>query len=58
MMSSLVVMQDSSYEELASFLDAVERHGTGVQSSVVGDQTQTAAEEARLLKKTLLRLRQ
>ena len=51
-------MQDSSYQELANFLDAVERDGTAVLSSVEGAQQQTASEEARLLKKALLRLRQ
>ena len=54
-------MQDTSYEELASFLDAVERHGSEIRSSVgAGNQqhVQTVSEEARLLKKTLLRLRQ
>lgn len=48
-------VQDSSYQELANFLDAVERHGTVISSSA---QQQTASEEARLLKKALLRLRQ
>ena len=54
----LMAVQDSSYEELANFLDAVERHGTGILSSVEGAVQQTASEEARLLKKALLRLRQ
>ena len=54
----LTDMQDSSYQELAGFLDAVERHGTGVLSSIDGAQRQTASEEARLLKAALLRLRQ
>ena len=54
----LTNMQDSSYQELAGFLDAVERHGTGVLSSIDGAQRQTASEEARLLKAALLRLRQ
>lgn len=51
----LMHMQDSSYQELATFLDAVESHGSGVSCS--GKQ-QTASEEARLLKKALMRLRQ
>lgn len=51
-------MQDSSYQELATFLDAVVSHGTGVLSSVEGGKQQTASDEARLLNSALLRLRQ
>lgn len=54
----LTPVQDSSYQELATFLDAVESHGTGVLSSIEGGKQQTASEEARLFKKASLRLRQ
>ncbi|DBA87125.1 TPA: hypothetical protein ACH3X2_005245 [Trebouxia sp. C0005] len=56
----MITLKDASYDELSNFLDAVERHGTEIHSSVAAGQqayVQTVSEEARLLKKALLRLR-
>lgn len=54
-------MQDKLYDDLAKFLDAVERHGTEIHSSVAASNlqhAQTVSDEARVFKKALLRLRE
>ncbi|DBA75288.1 TPA: hypothetical protein ACH3X1_010570 [Trebouxia sp. C0004] len=56
----MITLKDASYDELSNFLEAIERHGTEIHSSVAAGQqayVQTVSEEARLLKKALLRLR-
>lgn len=57
----MLVLPDSSYNELLNFLDAVEIHGKKVKTVIdplqESDDLKTAAYEAKLIKKLVLKLR-
>ena len=59
----MLVLPDSSYNELLNFLDAVELHGKKVKTvidplmSEEDNEKKTAAYEAKLIKKLVLKLR-
>ena len=57
----MLVLPDSSYNELLNFLDAVELHGKKVKTVIdpleAENEQKTAAYEAKLVKKLLLQLR-
>ena len=57
----MLVLPDSSYNELLNFLDAVEVHGKKVKVTIdpleEADEKKTAAYEAKLIKKLVLKLR-
>jgi tetratricopeptide repeat protein 30 len=57
----MLVLPDSSYNELLNFLDAVEIHGKKVKTVIdpleEADEKKTAAYEAKLIKKLVLKLR-
>ena len=57
----MLVLPDSSYNELLNFLDAVEIHGKKVKTKIdpLGESKEedTAAYEAKLIKKLVLKLR-
>jgi len=57
----MLVLPDSSYNELLNFLDAVEIHGKKVKTVIdpleEADEKKTAAYEAKLIKKLWLQLR-
>lgn len=53
------VLQDSSFEEINRFLEAVETHGTNIQNSVghgAHTHEQSLSLEARLLENVMLSL--
>lgn len=62
----MIVLKDSSFQEIVSFLDAVEVHGKGVHTRVdpLADSSdpswerRTVAQESRLLKKLFMQLRE
>jgi len=57
----MLVLPDSSYNELLNFLDAVEIHGKAVKTVIdpleEDNEKKTAAYEAKLIKRLVLKLR-
>jgi tetratricopeptide repeat protein 30 len=57
----MLVLPDSSYNELLNFLDAVEIHGKKVKVTIdpleEADEKKTAAYEAKIIKRLVLKLR-
>ena len=57
----MLVLPDSSFNELLNFLDAVELHGKAVKTVIdpleEANEKKTAAYEAKLVKRLILRLR-
>ena len=57
----MLVLADSSYNEILNFLDAVEIHGKTVKTVIdpleESNDKKTAAYEAKLIKKLVLKLR-
>ena len=57
----MLVLPDSSYNEMLNFLDAVEIHGKNVKTVIdpleESNEKKTAAYEAKLIKKLVLQLR-
>ena len=57
----MLVLADSSYNEILNFLDAVEIHGKNVKTVIdpleEGNEKKTAAYEAKLMKRLVLKLR-
>ena len=57
----MLVLPDSSYNEILNFLDAVEIHGKNVKTVIdpleESNEKKTAAYEAKLIKKLVLQLR-
>jgi len=57
----MLVLADSSYNEMLNFLDAVEIHGKNVKTVIdpleEGNEKKTAAYEAKLMKRLVLKLR-
>lgn len=57
----MLVLPDSSYNEILNFLDAVEIHGKNVKTVIdpleETNEKKTAAYEAKLIKRLVLKLR-
>jgi tetratricopeptide repeat protein 30 len=62
MSKHMLVLPDASFNELLNFLDAVEIHGKNVKTVIdpleESNDTKTAAYEAKLIKRILLKLRE
>jgi hypothetical protein len=58
----MLVLPDSSYNEILNFLDAVEVHGKNVKTVIdpleEANSKKTAAYEAKLIKRIVLKLRE
>jgi tetratricopeptide repeat protein 30 len=58
----MLVLPDSSFNEILNFLDAVEVHGKNVKTLIDPleeyDEKKTAAYEAKLIKRLVLRLKE
>jgi hypothetical protein len=58
----MLVLPDSSYNEILNFLDAVELHGKNVKTVIdpleEHNDKKTAAYEAKLIKRIVLKLRE
>jgi len=58
----MVVLPDSSYNEILNFLDAIELHGKNIKTVIDPlaevDEKKTVAYEGKLLKKMFLQLRE
>ena len=57
----MLVLPDSSYNEILNFLDAVELHGKNVKTVIdpleEENEKKTAAYEAKMIKRIVLKLR-
>ena len=57
----MLVLADSSYNEILNFLDAVEIHGKNVKTVIdpleEGNEKKTAAYEAKMIKRIVLKLK-
>ena len=57
----MLVLADSSYNEILNFLDAVEIHGKNVKTVIdpleENNDKKTAAYEAKIMKRIVLKLR-
>ena len=58
----MLVLPDQSYNEILNFLDAVETHGKNVKTVIdpleEANEKKTAAYEAKLMKRIVLKLRE
>ena len=58
----MLVLPDSSFNELLNFLDAVEAHGKNIKTVIdplaEQDESKTVAYESKLFKRMFLRLRE
>jgi tetratricopeptide repeat protein 30 len=58
----MLVLPDSSFNELLNFLDAIEAHGKNIKTVIdplaEQDETKTVAYEGKLLKRMFLKLRE